>query len=435
MNWFSRVFRRSRSDDVADYAEYPGDFMVETVPLPAKPLSAVPGFATSSSLLDPMVGGGPLVQAQIAYRRAFLPSQPVASASLFAGRTDLLRRVIRAIEDQHLHVIVYGDRGIGKTSVLRVVSELATRAKYVVQYTSCGEDSDFSEIFRAIAARIPLLYDNEYDPAVEAVERGGTLADKLPSGNFTVSQLSELMANIAGTRILIILDEFDRATSPKFRNSIAELIKNLSDRAVPVQLLIAGVASNLTHLIAHVPSIRRNIVGIGVPNMTDDEIRELVAIGESAGKVRFSAGAVQQLIEYSAGLPYLASLLGQHAALAAGEEGAREVEAAHVELARHRSAEDIGSRLSPAARFALSTPDDLRPDEFLAATAGEAVRNGGIIVSNQLVDRITQLALPQKGLFEPCPDHPQGAWRYAEDGASTYVWLLTRSTDILAVSA
>ncbi len=425
MNWFSRIFKRGQVEQI-DYIDYAQDFPFEQLAAPVEPLSAVPGFASSASILDPMTGTGAFSSARAAYRRAFLPSQPVASAALFAGRTDLLRRVIRAIEDQHLHVIVYGDRGIGKTSVLRVVRELATKAKYVVQYTSCGEDTDFSETFRAIAARIPLLYDNEFDPSVEAVEQGGTLADRLPEGNFTVSQLSELMASISGTRILIILDEFDRATSPRFRNGIAELIKNLSDRAIPVQLLIAGVASNLTDLIAHVPSIRRNIVGIGVPNMTDDEVRELVAIGENAGKVRFSDHAVGRLVAHSAGLPYLAALIGQHAALAAGEDGLREVDAAHVDTARQRAADDIGSRLSPAARFAFSPQNATQTDGILADLAAEAVANGGVIAPAPLVAQIEQLPAPQKSLFEPCPDHPQGAWRFVEDGASTYVWLVTR---------
>ena len=50
-----------------------------------------------------------------------MPSQPVQDAALFAGRGPLLRRIIRALQDQHLHVVIYGDRGIGKTSILQAI--------------------------------------------------------------------------------------------------------------------------------------------------------------------------------------------------------------------------------------------------------------------------------------------------------------------------
>jgi type II secretory pathway predicted ATPase ExeA len=434
MNWFSRIFRRNQREDgyddyvgaAVEWSDHPPILPAPVLPGVVEPVSGVPGFASSANSLVGMTGQVGRDPTRIAYRRAFLPSQPVASASDFAGRTELLRRVIRAIEDQHLHVVVYGDRGIGKTSVLRVVRELAVRAKYVVQYTSCGEETDFAETFRAIAARIPLLYDAEFDPSVDEVAKGGTLADKLPAGNFTVSQLSELMATIAGTRVLVILDEFDRATSPRFRSAMAELIKNLSDRSIPVQLLIAGVAANLTDLIAHVPSIRRNIVGIGVPNMTDAEVRDLIAIGEKAGGIRFTAKALDRLVADSAGLPYLAALLGQHATLAASEAGAAEVDVAHVLTARARAVDDIGSRLSPMVQYALADAAVLTSGGPLAGAAKEAVHNGGIIAATALAADIAALPAAQAALFERSADVPHEVWRFAEDGVSTFIWLKTR---------
>jgi AAA ATPase domain len=431
MNWLSRIFRRKSSspDGYAgdDYISNDDAMIVAPFAVGQAALQSGPAFTTSASGLDRVGSGGGFGDGNYGYRRAFLPSQPVTDATAFAGRGDLLRRVIRAIEDQHLHVILYGDRGIGKTSVLRVVCELAGKANYVVQYTSCGEDSDFAETFRAFAARVPLLYDAEFDPSVEAVEQGGSMADRLPPGNFTVSQLSEVLASVAGTRVLIVLDEFDRATNPRFRNGVAELIKNLSDRAIRVQLLIAGVADNLTDLIAHVPSIRRNIVGVAVPNMSDDEVRELVAIGEQAGNIEFDAAATRQLIAASAGLPYLAALIGQHATLAAAEAGGGRVTAEQVDIGCLRAADDIGSRLSPVAQYALAEAGTISPSAILCRAAAESVRKGGIIESVELRQEIEKMSGRQATLLEPVPGHPNGAWRFAEDGTSTFIWLQARN--------
>ena len=426
MNWLTRIFRRDPTR-FPDYEDEGGTYFVPTQDSGSganlTPDALLPGFSSSASLLDHRGISTGFGDRQHAYRRAFLPSQPVHDATSFAGRTELMRRVIRAIEDQDLHVVLYGDRGIGKTSVLRVVHELAEKANYVVQYTSCGDDSDFCETFRSIAARIPLLYDAEFDPSVEMVERGGSLADRLPAGPYTVSQLSDLMANIAGTRVLIILDEFDRASSPKFRNAIAELIKNMSDRSIRCQLLVAGVADNLNELIAHVPSIRRNIVGIGVPNMGDDEVRDLIAIGERSGNVRMAGAAIDRLIGGAAGLPYLAALIGQHATLESIERNATEVGVDHVNTGFVRAQEDIASRLSPAATYILAQPAVLAAGSAVVRAAVEAVHNGGRIADPTTTASLAALTEPESALFARIEGSMDNGWRFREDGVSSYVWL------------
>ena len=74
---------------------------------------------------------------------AFTPSQPVSDRKRFAGRVDMLNSIIRAIEEQRLHVVVYGERGIGKTSVMHV--RLRQRAMRDISSFMCP------------AARIPIL--------------------------------------------------------------------------------------------------------------------------------------------------------------------------------------------------------------------------------------------------------------------------------------
>lgn len=426
MSWFSRIFRRNRDED-ADYGDidYAPVVVEANTRFDASPAN-LPRFTASANAFD---SGGLMARrtgdGQRSRPPAFLPSQPVASAIKFAGRGTLLTRVVRAIQDQHLHVIIYGDRGIGKTSVLRVVQELAESAHYSVYYVSCGEEMDFSDTFRAVAAKISALYDSAIDPTIESVERGGTLADRLPAGNFTVSQFSDVLTHVAGTRILIFLDEFDRVGSMRFRAAVAELIKNLSDRSMQVQLVLAGVAANVTDLVEQVPSIRRNIVGIPVLNMVDDEIRELIAIGEKHGDVRFGDDAIRLLTTHATGLPYLASLIAQHACLVAGEQGKGDIAATHVTVAIGRAAEEIGSRLSPGTAFALAKPANLAPTALIVRAAAVAVRNGGVIADSALLREIAQLDGAEAALFVSLPQYPEGALAFREDGASSYAWLVS----------
>jgi hypothetical protein len=127
-------------------------------------------------------------------------------------------------------------------------------------------------------------------------------------------ELADLFQRIVGTRVILVLDEYDRVADPAFRRDVAELIKNLSDRAARVQLLLTGVASNLDELIGFTPSIRRNIVGLAVGPMPDGELREILARAEDATGLAFAPDARDLIVRMAGGSPYLVRLLGNRAA-------------------------------------------------------------------------------------------------------------------------
>lgn len=312
-------------------------------------------------------------------RSGFTPSQPVADLQRLAGRTELMRRVIRSIEDQDLHVVLYGDRGIGKTSLLKVINDLATRAQYLVHYVSCGQSASFCEVFRSLASRIPVLYDGTADPTEGGVARSGSLADRLPADDYSVSQLTDVLSSIEGVRVLLILDEFDRSDVEAFRRPVGELIKNLSDRSIRLQLLVGGVAENLTDLVSYIPSIRRNIVGIGVPNLTPAEVDEMVNIAEAQGVIRFDPAARDRIAVVSAGLPYLVGLLGQHATLLASDASETMITRAHVDNALAIACDDIVSRLTLRCSHALAVQERSPHADLVRRAAIEATQQGGVI--------------------------------------------------------
>lgn len=365
-------------------------------------------------------------------RNAFTPSQPVLSHRMFAGRTEVLRMLIRSIEDQRLHVILYGDRGIGKTSLLHVLAQLARDARYIVRYTSCGEETEFSDMMRSIARDIPLLYHADFAPTSSEIESGRSLADLLPDGPLTVPQISELFSKVSNTRVLVILDEFDRAQSHSFRRSVAELIKNLSDRSSRVQLVIAGVAANLTELIEHIPSIRRNILGLQVPNMANSEIEELIHNGEKVSGMTFDRDAIAFISAVAYGSPYIASLLSQHAGLAAVDRGASTVEKADVAEAISRSVGEIRQRVSSLSLFQTAKAQAEGHGTNLGLLARLALHYGGRLLAEQADEVIRKpgqgLSYMQKiekdyGLLEPLENDPAGAYHFREEGVPVYLWI------------
>lgn len=350
---------------------------------------------------------------------AFTPAQPVSDLRRFAGRAALLEQMIRTIEDRRMHVVVHGDRGIGKTSLLHILTLLAREARYLVRYTSCSEDSEFDEVFRAAAEGIPILYHRDYDPTSPEAEKGLTLADTLGSRPLTPTSLSEAFAKLAGTRILLILDEFDRASSPAFRKAIAELIKNLSDRSARVQIVIGGVAPNLAELIEYIPSIRRNILGIPVGPMADEELLQIVANAQSIAKFSFDADAQNALLAAGNGSPYQVNLIGQIAARAALTRSSNDITANDVRAAVTQVEGELRSRLSPAALKQLAALQSALPADLLRAIGRHAQHSFGNLQPKH--NEAVSAALRKTG--EASWWNEAGEFRFCDDSIPVILWL------------
>ncbi len=283
--------------------------------------AAMPRFAASASDDVSSDAGDPdRARRRLALRDTLGASQPVTDRASFAGRHDALAQLINAIEQQRVHVVIYGERGIGKTSLSHVFAETARDARYLVLYSSCGTEAHFDTMFRAFAAKIPVIFHKSVLPTSIEAERGGNLDTMLPD-SFDPRELAEVFGDIVGTRVIIVLDEYDRVLDPNFRRDVAELIKNLSDRAARVQLVLTGVAQNLDELIGYAPSIRRNIVGLPMRPLTVAEVREVLAIGEQAAGITYSENAATMIATMAGGSPYLVRLLAHRAGTVAINAG------------------------------------------------------------------------------------------------------------------
>lgn len=374
-------------------------------------------------------------------RAAFTPSQPVADRRMFAGRIDVLSNMISAIEDQKLHLVLYGPRGIGKTSLMQMLSRAAEDARYLVHRSSCGAASNFQETFRAAAQDIPLLFHSGFGPTTEEAESGASLADLLPPGEFSPRQFGELCARLTGTRVLIVLDEFDRAESPEFRRELAELLKILSDRSVRVQLVIAGVAADLADLVEHIPSIRRNIIAMRIPQLTEAEVRELITAGEQMTGLVFEEDARSAIVRVARGWPYISSLICHHAALATIDAGRTTVNAEDVTHAIQYTVDEFGGRIAKP----LQTQADRLIGHFggrLGVAAEASMTAGGAFDSADIraiaksdaetlaVRRMIERLASEKVAFEVTEDADGQQYAFVDDGVPAYIWFRTMQNEL-----
>ncbi|MGH7023097.1 MAG: ATP-binding protein [Caulobacteraceae bacterium] len=398
--------------------------------------SGLPRFrSTASDQIEPHLTD-PLASVRISLRNAFTPSKPISDQRVFAGRMNTLTSLIRSIEDQQLHVVVHGERGIGKTSVLNILAEAAVAARYLQVYISCGERSNFDEIVRAVAGRIPLLYVSGFGPTHAETEKGGTLGDLLEPGAISTRMAADMLAKVSGTRVLLFLDEFERCESVEFRTQIAELMKDLSDRSARVQLVVAGIASDLTELMEAIPSIQRSIYALELPRMSGDEVRQLVSKGEKVGGVTFRAPATDLIVSLAAGFPYLASLLAHHSALAALDGGRTSVVRDDVATAAEGALEELKSRLSRRSQWHIEETVRGGGLAALGAIAAAAQSASGRFTPEDIASRAVSVeqrdlqlqmaeALARDGaLLKEANDEYGKGYNFIEPSVPPYLWLL-----------
>ncbi|HEY9236164.1 MAG TPA: ATP-binding protein [Phenylobacterium sp.] len=442
MSWINSLMARSlgRKPKAARNAQPGLVFTAAPPPKPAprategKPAAeAFPRFhSTAGDQLSPRLTDA-TAAARVKLRSAFTPSQPITDRRLFAGRLDVLTTLIRSIEDQRVHVIMYGERGIGKTSLVHVLTQAAQEARYIVVYVSCGAASTFDEIFRAVAEDVPLLFHSGFAPTTEQAEKGGSLADLLPSTQLTPRLVADLFAKLTGTRVLVVLDEFDVCESPEFRRNIAELIKNLSDRSIRTQLVIAGVAADLTELVEHIPSIRRNIFALQVPKMSTAEVNHLVENGEAHSGVTFDKVATDFIVSVANGSPYLASLFSHHAGLVAIDKGRDRVMVEDVAVAVEQALTEFRGRISKQSLAQIDQATKAGARHILGVMAGAAQFNNGRFDERD-VDAahpngpsakatIDELAANHI-LLERQDDEHGRSYVFSEEAVLPYLWIL-----------
>lgn len=250
--------------------------------------------------------------------KIFRPSAPTDDRQLFRGRGDQLDAVSTAILELGQHAIVFGERGVGKTSLAYMAM-----AVFKVQYPSgiamripCDAEDDFQSVWRKLVGR--LRHEEDVADAetrmvlrqlIDRIE-DMFLEDPAPE---LVSRALQLVAS--RTPILIVLDEFDRMNVFQSGAAFADLVKQLSDDLVDCTLCLVGVADNVADLIAAHASIDRSLRQIVMPRMTQDELSEIVKRGfetfsaRSGYSLNLQDGAIRAVSNLSQGFPYYTHLL------------------------------------------------------------------------------------------------------------------------------
>lgn len=231
-----------------------------------------------------------------AARSEFSANRPVIERDDLFGRQRDLDQLLSWVLDQSGNALIYGPRGYGKTSLVRVFGEIADSKSHVVLYASCSSQTDFTQLMRSYISEIPDT------PAAQPLPADGAL---------TVQQVAGRLASVRDISLVIILDEFDRIGRDDTRESIVELIKDVSDLTASVRFVLVGVATDVVSILGYHPSVHRCLTCVPVARLGLDAVDTLFRHKAAADRLSVPDSLVDDIVRLTGGSAYHAQLIGQ----------------------------------------------------------------------------------------------------------------------------
>jgi hypothetical protein len=245
----------------------------------------------------------------------FSPSKPINENDLFVGRTAQIRKMFEAVLEGGKHIILFGEAGVGKTSLAKIISGLFPKtARHILQYREQADPpDDFSALWRKVFKDIHVTSARNRDEPQPLAS--------FYDGEIRPDDVRRELQGIFGPSDIpiIIIDEYNKIADVDCHSLMANTIKMLSDYAVNVTVILVGVADNVNELLGEHPSIQRCIEQVPMPRMSPDERKAILDKIVPRLGMKLDGDALWKIVNLSRGLPSYVHALGLFAIQAAIE--------------------------------------------------------------------------------------------------------------------
>jgi len=308
----------------------------------------------------------------------YSPSAPIKSENIFKGRIEQLKKINEAVIEKGQHMVIFGERGVGKTSLANIIE-----MRYVGAITAkitCNHESTLDGLWKYIFKRIPIGYQYQQKIGFQSNDNSNetskilvTISDLIDQNKQLniddITAYLELLAKVDGN-ILLIFDEFDQISEKTIINSFANIIKFLSDNIRNVTILIVGIGSSVIDLIGEHQSIERCIRQIFLGVMTDVELSEIVSFATESLGMTIKEKPMNKIVEYSSGFPHYTHLLGKYSTLEAIENNDNIINVKYFNKAMEDAIENVNESIKNLYKKAiLSTKEGTLFKDVLIACA------------------------------------------------------------------
>lgn len=309
-----------------------------------------------------------------------------------SGNPGLQDRLVESIRQPGAQLRVFGETGVGKTSLVAFAAAETGRTILTVE---CRTSQDFSDIVEQAISRIQgvrLISFVKHHAASAEVEAGGKLGflasikgkvsgEKGKERAFEVVQKSplDLLVDLMSEQgySLLVLDNFQNVVDQGTRTEVAQMMEVLSDRSSStgdLKLVVVGIAEDAQTLLTPSPSVRRRTVDIGVPGMPDDEIKAIFDTGFGLLHLKVDEKLVDHLVFYSDGFPFFAHTIGLNIARVARRANSASISRLQIAAGLHRTLNEVDETYAARMRMAAERGGKVQPKNRILQLLGQSSR-------------------------------------------------------------
>ena len=251
------------------------------------------------------------------------PATPIQSQENLRGRDAQLRTIEQALCAAGRTIFIYGDRGVGKTSLAHTAAFAHQSSNRDPILLGCRPQTTFSQIMsqainglqrKRSASSATHKVKVDYMAASASYETGRITAgdDPLPNTldlNDAIALLLKTTRERKDEQTVVVIDEFDRIKSNVERTHFADFIKQVGDQNVGVRFIFCGVAESLDKLLGAHESCYRYIESIEVQRLSWEARWEIVDSAANALNVAVEEHPRYRIAAVSDGFPHYVHLV------------------------------------------------------------------------------------------------------------------------------
>ena len=216
-------------------------------------------------------------------------SRPIQSIQFLKGRDMEFDAIRKSLYAAGRHIFIYGDRGVGKSSLGATAAFQYQSACAEPIFVSGSPNDTFNTVIANIASQAVRK------PRTESVkttcslslEWGGIRIGEGSESNGidiaasirSIGDAVEILSQIAGKHSenpVVVVDEFDAIQDANERNMFAALLKQMGDRSINLKFIFTGIAKSLDELLGAHQSAYRQLETVELPRLGWEARREIV---------------------------------------------------------------------------------------------------------------------------------------------------------------
>jgi AAA domain-containing protein len=258
-------------------------------------------------------------------REVFTPYAPITTPEFFIGRLAQIEQLVNQLRSPGRHAALFGDRGVGKTSLASVIPFFLKLNVDQVYYIRCTSDTRAEDLLKDILIKTGKEFKGVARATSTEKKKGLGINNVAAASRVTNAQLKEesladlrqtfnnhIQGDLKINDGIIVIDDFDKVSRPGVHKRLAEILKHMSDEHCKTKILVVGVSESVNALFRGESSLPRSLASVHLDRFSNDELVAIISKGEGELGVKFDTKSSNTVLGLSDGFASHLHLLCQN---------------------------------------------------------------------------------------------------------------------------